>query len=210
MQESCKPELVVNRQSKKAMVVVCHPDPHSFNHALANEVQKAWSEAGFDVRLRDLYVEGFDPIITAAEARGARSLDPTVTEHIQELLTSGLLAVVHPNCWGAPPAMMKGWIDRVFAPQVAYTFPKGEDTGDEPIGLLATRAALVLNTGNTLPDREREHFGDPLERMWQQCILAYCGVPKVERRLFGVVATSTAADRDAWLAEARQLAHDLC
>ena len=79
MQESCKPELVVNRRSKKAMVVVCHPDPHSFNHALANEVQKAWSEAGSDVRLRDLYVEGFDPIITAAEVRGARSLDPVVT-----------------------------------------------------------------------------------------------------------------------------------
>jgi len=42
------------------MVVICHPDPHSFNHALTNEVQEAWSEAGFDVRLRDLYVEGFD------------------------------------------------------------------------------------------------------------------------------------------------------
>jgi putative NADPH-quinone reductase len=81
-----------------------------------------------------------------------------VTEHIQELLTSGLLAVVHPNCWGAPPAMMKEWIDRVFASQVAYTFPKGEDTGDEPIGLLATRAALVLNTGTTLPDRGTRAF----------------------------------------------------
>jgi len=85
------------------MVVVCHTDSHSFNHALANEVQTAWSEAGFDVRLRDLYVEGFDPIITAAEVRGVRSLDPVVTEHIQQLLTSGLLALVHPNCWGAPP-----------------------------------------------------------------------------------------------------------
>ena len=74
MQESCKPELVVNRQSKKAMVVVCHPDPHSFNHALANEVQKAWSEAGFDVRLRDLYVEGFDPIITPRLAALGRSI----------------------------------------------------------------------------------------------------------------------------------------
>lgn len=94
MQESCKPELVVNRRSDKAMVVICHPDPHSFNHALTNEVQEAWSEAGFNVTLRDLYLEGCNPIITAAEARGARSLDPLVTEHIQELL--GLLAVVHP------------------------------------------------------------------------------------------------------------------
>jgi putative NADPH-quinone reductase len=61
------------------MVVICHPDPHSFNHALTNEVQEAWSEAGFNVTLRDLYLEGCNPIITAAEARGARSLDPLVT-----------------------------------------------------------------------------------------------------------------------------------
>lgn len=79
MQESCKPELVVNGRSDKAMVVICHPDPHSFNHALTNEVQEAWSEAGFNVTLRDLYLEGCNPIITAAEARGARSLDPLVT-----------------------------------------------------------------------------------------------------------------------------------
>ena len=46
--------------------------------------------------------------------------------------------------------MMKGWIDRVFAPEAAYTFAKGNDQGDEPIGLLITRAALVLNTGNTV------------------------------------------------------------
>ena len=87
VQESCKPELVVNRRSDKAMVVICHPDPHSFNHALANEVQEAWSKADFNVTLRDLYLEGFNPIITAAEARGARSLDPLVAEHIQELLS---------------------------------------------------------------------------------------------------------------------------
>lgn len=79
MRESCKPELVVNGRSDKAMVVICHPDPHSFNHALTNEVQEAWSEAGFNVTLRDLYLEGCNPIITAAEARGARSLDPLVT-----------------------------------------------------------------------------------------------------------------------------------
>ncbi len=59
---------------------------------------------------------------------------------------------------------MKGWIDRVFAPNAAYAFEKGEDAGDVPVGLLSTRAALILNTGNTVPDREQSLFGDPLDR----------------------------------------------
>jgi len=101
---------------------------------------------------------------------------------------------------------MKGWIDRVFAPNAAYTFAKGSDAGDEPIGLLRTRAALVINTGNTPASREQAVFGDPLERIWRDCVLQYCGVPHVIRSLFGVVATSTADERERWLTEARSLA----
>ena len=65
---------------------------------------------------------------------------------------------------------MKGWIDRVFALDAAYGFIKGSDQGDVPVGLLATKAALVINTGNTPLEREREAFGDPLERMWRDCM----------------------------------------
>lgn len=143
------------------------------------------------MRFHDLVEEGFDPRLTAAEARGQASVDPLVLEHITDLRDSDLLAVVHPNCWGAPPAIMKGWIDRVFAPNAAYGFAKGEDQGDAPVGLLTTKVALVINTGNTPLNREREAFGDPLERMWRDCVLGYCGVGAVIRSLFGVVATTS-------------------
>jgi putative NADPH-quinone reductase len=133
-------------------------------------------------------------------------MDPLVRTHIAQLRASDLLAVVHPNCWGAPPAIMKGWIDRVFEPNAAYAFAKGADQGDIPLGLLTTKVALVVNTGNTPPDRERAVFGDPLERMWRDCVLRYCGVQHVMRSLFGVVATSSADERRGWLAEAASLA----
>jgi putative NADPH-quinone reductase len=162
--------------------------------------------AGCQVRFHDLVEEGFDPRLTAAEARGQATADPLVRQHITELRDSDLLAVVHPNCWGAPPAIVKGWIDRVFAPDAAYGFIKGVDQGDVPVGLLATKAALVINTGNTPLDREREAFGDPLERMWRDCILHYCGVGEVMRALFGVVATSSEDERRRWLLEAATLA----
>jgi putative NADPH-quinone reductase len=192
----------------KALIVVGHPDAASFNHALAVAVRSAWRAAGCEVRFHDLVAEDFDPRLSAAEARGQPTTDPLVQTHIDELRASDLLAVIHPNCWGAPPAIVKGWIDRVFAPDAAYGFAKGTDQGDVPVGLLTTKVALILNTGNTPADREREVFGDPLERLWRDCVLGYCGVGRVVRALFGVVATSTAEQRAAWLDEATRLAAD--
>ncbi len=196
----------------KALIVLGHPAPFSLNHALADAIASTWRDAGCEVTYHDLTAEGFDPRLTADEVRGKPSMDPLVQTHISELRASELLAVIHPNCWGAPPAIMKGWIDRVFAPNAAYTFAKGADAGDEPIGLLRTRAALVINTGNTPASREQTVFGDPLERIWRDCVLRYCGIQHVIRSLFGVVATSGPDQRERWLAEAKGLArqaHDL-
>jgi NAD(P)H dehydrogenase (quinone) len=195
-------------RNMKALVVVGHPVPGSFNHALADTIRQTWATLGCDVTFHDLAAIGFDPRMTATEAREAKTDDPLVRRYIDELCAADLLAVVHPNCWGAPPAIMKGWIDRVFAANAAYGFEKGTDQGDMPIGLLRTKAALVINTGNTPLDREVNHFHDPLDHIWRNCILGYCGVQNITRKLFGVIATSTDEDRRQWLAETANLATD--
>jgi NAD(P)H dehydrogenase (quinone) len=156
--------------------------------------------AGADAELVDLHADGFDPRLTTDEARGHPTRDPLVARYIAALREADLLAVVHPNCWGSPPALMKGWMDRTFAPGAAHAFAKGVDAGDAPAGLLRARAALVRNTSNTTAEREASHFDDPLERIWSDCLLGYCGVPRIERRVFRVVATSTAHERADWLA----------
>jgi putative NADPH-quinone reductase len=66
----------------------------------------------------------------------------------------------------------------------------------------------VFNTGNTPLEREQEHFGDPLERIWTRCIFNFCGVEDVRRRLFGVVATSSEAQLRDWLADVAKMARD--
>jgi NAD(P)H dehydrogenase (quinone) len=198
--------VMVDNKSMNALIVVGHPAPCRLNHALAAEIASTWRSLGCEVVCHDLAAEGFDPRLTADEARGNPTEDPLVQAYIMELRASDLLAVIHPNCWGAPPAIMKGWIDRVFAPNAAYTFAKGTDAGEEPVGLLRARAALVINTGNTPAAREQSVFGDPLERIWRDCVLRYCGVQHVIRSLFGVVATSTPDERERWLGEVRSLA----
>ena len=117
------------------------------------------------------------------------------------------IIIVHPNWWGMPPAILKGWIDRVLRMEVAYRFAANDKGEGVPVGLLKARAAIVFNTANTPEDRERAVFGDPLETLWKKCIFDLCGVKNVQRRTFAVVVTSTPEHRAQWLADVRELVH---
>lgn len=188
-------------------IILGHPDPKSFNHAIAATAAQTLAGLGYEVRLHDLCAEGFDPVLPAAEiARGA-VLPPLVERHCKEIREAEGLVLVHPNWWGMPPAVMKGWIDRVLRPGVAYEFLPGDGGEGVPVGLLKPMTALVLNTSNTPAERERAVFGDPLERIWRDCVLGFCGVRTVERRVFGVVCTSSPEERAAWLHEVADTVH---
>ncbi len=181
------------------LIVLAHPDAGSFNHAIAQAAAAALAALGHHVVAHDLYAEGFDPLITAAEIPKGAVLTPEVARHCAELAAADGIVIVHPNWWGQPPAILKGWIDRVIRPGVAYEFREGDGGEGVPVGLLRARAALVLNTANTPRQRELAAFGDPLEALWKRCIFDLCGVTRVERRTFEVVVTSTPAQRAAWL-----------
>jgi putative NADPH-quinone reductase len=118
------------------------------------------------------------------------------------------IVIVHPNWWGQPPAILKGWIDRVFRPGVAYRFEEGDGGEGVPIGLLNASAAIVINTSNTPATREQAAFGDPLEAIWRECIFDLCGVKNFHRRMFSVVVTSTMEQRRCWIEEAKMLCRD--
>jgi NAD(P)H dehydrogenase (quinone) len=175
----------------KILVVLGHPLPGSFNHALAQTVVATLAESGHDVVFHDLHAEGFDPLMTAAEIPTNGPLTPEIARHCEELATAEGIVVVHPNWWGQPPAILKGWIDRVVRPEVAYRFLEGDSGEGVPEGLLKAKTAVVLNTSNTEAGRELAVFGDPLETLWKNCVFGFCGVEDVRRRNFGVVVTST-------------------
>jgi putative NADPH-quinone reductase len=94
---------------------------------------------------------------------------------------------------------LKGWVDRVIRPGVAYEFTEGDSGEGIPNGLLRAGAALVFNTSNTKSEREEEAFGDPLETIWKNCIFGLCGVDNFHRRMFNVIVTSTEDQRRDWL-----------
>jgi putative NADPH-quinone reductase len=180
-------------------VILAHPDLQSFNHAIAGTAAARLRRNGHSVSYHDLYAERFDPLLPSREFPDGALLPPEVAKHCDEIASADGIVIIHPNWWGQPPAILKGWVDRVVRPGVAYRFLEGDQGEGVPVGLLKAKAAIVFNTANTPADRERDVFGDPLQRIWKHCIFDLCGVPAFHREMFTVVVTSTDEQRRGWL-----------
>jgi putative NADPH-quinone reductase len=185
-------------------VILAHPDPKSFNHAIAKTAVEAIKANGHKVFYHDLYQEKFDPLLQTSEIAEDAELPSIIKQHCEEIAVADGIVIIHPNWWGQPPAILKGWIDRVIRPGVAYEFLEGDSGEGIPKGLLKAKTALVYNTSNTQTQREKDVFGDPLETIWKNCIFGLCGVTNFHRRMFNVLVTSTNKQRKNWLDSVRQ------
>ncbi|WP_127112298.1 NAD(P)H-dependent oxidoreductase [Shimia sediminis] len=101
----------------RCLVVLAHPLPQSLNAENARVAVAALEEAGHEVRLLDLYAEGFDPVLRPQERAVYYTSD---FEDHAGLQDADALVLVFPTWWFALPAILKGWIDRSFLPGVAY------------------------------------------------------------------------------------------
>lgn len=191
-----------------ALLVIANPNAASFSHAMANVAEEVLSKSGCTIFRHDLYSEQFNPVQPTGEALNTISEDLLVEQHCSELRSADLILIFHPNWWSQPPAILKGWIDRVFRLNTAYTYPEGVGYEGTPIGLLKARRALVFNSSNTPFEREVSVFGDPLDSLWRRSVFMLCGVSSVVRRMYGPVAGSTPRQREEWLDEVDALVHD--
>ncbi len=185
-------------------VILAHPAPGSFNYAIAQVAVETIKANGHTVFYHDLYQEKFDPLLHCREIDKDAVLPQTIALHCEEIAAADGIVIIHPNWWGQPPAILKGWVDRVIRPGVAYEFLEGDAGEGIPKGLLKAKAALVFNTSNTEAQREINIFGDPLETIWKNCIFGLCSITNFHRRMFNVVVTSTDVQRRNWLNFVRQ------
>lgn len=113
----------------RVLVIYAHPVPDSFCAALRDRTVSTLQGRGWDVRLIDLYAEGFDPVMPCEERRkyndGAPE-DPLLRRHGDDLAWAEALVFVYPTWWYGLPAMLKGWLDRVWATNIAFSLPSGD------------------------------------------------------------------------------------
>lgn len=189
----------------KLLVITATPSVTNFNYAIADRAVTYLREQGHEVFFHDLYREKFPPILESEEISKDAGLDSLVAGHCEELTAADGVIIVHPNWWGQPPAILKGWIDRVIRPGTAYLCEGKPGEVGEVIGLLAGKFGVVFTTGDTDTERETSYFMDPLETLWKNCIFGFCGVEKFTRRHFNIILTSSAAQRKNWLEEVDEI-----
>jgi len=185
----------------KVSVILAHPDPLSFNHAIAETTVATLKKNGHDVFYHDLYKEKFDPLLPKEEIPKDVPLPSEIETHCKEAAEADGFVIIHPNWWGMPPAILTGWVDRIMRPGTAYEFLENDNGEGVPNGLLHAQKAIIFNTSNTETERELKVFLDPLETIWKNCIFKLCGVHNFHRKMFNIIVTSTKKQREHWLEE---------
>ena len=155
----------------KFIIILAHPDKNSLNHFIADEIKSLLKNYKHKVILHDLYVEGFNPVMSYPEYKQKFPLDDLTQKHIKDVESSDGVIFIHPDWWGQTPAILKGWIDRVFRQGVAYDYEGEEFEEKEMIGLLEEHLFWTFITTNADSDSP----GFILPKIWRHSIINYCG-----------------------------------
>jgi len=201
-----------------ALVVLAHPEPSSFAAALAHCAVAALEDGGWTVTLADLYAEGFDPVLSARDftdraiprrlqpmdeqlhAADGGTFAPDLARHVELFTAADLVILVSPMWWFSVSAMLKGWIDRVFANGIAYRYP------DVPAwsGFLGSKRGMLVMTSSYEPEQFRgDRVGD-LDRVLHPLMygtLAYTGMQVLDPFVAYAADSVDDATRARYLAE---------
>ncbi|MEM6381800.1 MAG: NAD(P)H-dependent oxidoreductase [Pseudomonadota bacterium] len=114
----------------KALIVYCHPSASSFNHAVLETVLSELREQSIEHRVIDLYAEKFDPRLTLedwTEYEDTAVNTDRIAQHVESLRWCDSLIFIYPTWWFGQPAILKGWLDRVLVPGVAFNMPTDQN-----------------------------------------------------------------------------------
>jgi NAD(P)H dehydrogenase (quinone) len=190
---------------KKILVILGQPQRHSYGGALAQAYVAGAREAGAEVRETYLGDLKFNPIATISLANLA-GLEPDLVQAQEAITWADHLVFVYPIWWGTIPALLKGFIERIFLPGFAVNFHENDPFWDK---LLAGRSARLIVTLNTPSWYYRWVLGQPGHRTMKNTILEFCGIKPVRITEIGPMRNSTDAKRQKWLEKVKALGRGL-
>ena len=186
------------------LIIYGHPNPASFNHAIKETLVKTPKDKGKNVRLRDIYAMRFDPVLKAddfemfLQERTPRDIE-IEQEHVR---WADVLVFVYPVWWAGMPAMIRGYIDRVFIKGFAYDY-----TPEGPVGLMKGKKVYIINTmGAPVTAYESSGVFKAMELLSDREVFGFCGLEVLGHKYFGSVPTVTDEDRKTMLVEVQSIA----
>lgn len=159
--------------TRRVVLVYAHPLTDALIPAARDACVDGLRAAGHQVRVTDLYAEGFNPVMSASERRTHRDpgVGPDLERYAEDLRWCDTLILVYPTWWSAQPAIMKGWIDRVWTSGVAWELPEG---ANRLRPLLRHITRLVVITSHGSPKRVNMVQGEAGKRIALRSIRVLC------------------------------------
>lgn len=181
------------------LIVYSHPNPNSFCHAILETAVKILQSKGHEVVIRDPYALDFDPVLKGSDFAGFQSGNiPSDIKAEQEKISGAeVITFIYPIWWTGLPAMLKGYIDRVFSLDFAYAVGEWG-----PVGLLTEKKAIIFNsTGAAKEIYDESGMFDAIKKTSDTGILNFCGVRILEHKFFTSVPSTNDATRKGYLSE---------
>lgn len=179
----------------KKLIILGHPAQESFCKSIAETYLATAKQMGQEVELLNLALLKFDPILHEGYKR-VQELEPDL-EHAKHLISwADHLVWVYPNWWGAMPALMKGFIDRVFIPGYAFKYRQNSSLWDK---LLTGKSAHLYVTMDSPPWYYNWVTKMPGHNQMKRAILEFCGISPIKITNFGPLKGSSDSQRKKWL-----------
>src|SRR5690606_9805111 len=192
----------------KTLIVIAHPDPNSFNQAIKTHLVAALNEQNHWVKVRDLYALKFNPVLSLDELKRYESQEGEVPIDVKaeqdEILWADHLIFIYPTWWWSMPAVMKGYIDRVFVPGFAF------EVGDKGIeGLLEGKTAWIIQTTGSDQDYIEENGLDKMVKTPIEIgLFNFCGIDVVDHQILAGVPFVTDGEREEMLEGLKEAARE--
>ena len=183
------------------LIINGHPNKESFNSALVNAYQEGAIRSGTPVDVITIAELNFNPNLQYAYTR-RMELEPDLLSSLQKIKKADHLVWIHPVWWGGLPAIMKGFIDRLFLPGIAFKYRENSLWWDK---LLAGKTGRIITTLDQPGWYYRIFYGNPSVNQLKKSTLEFCGIKPVGVTYVGIIKTSEARQREQWINKIYQL-----
>ena len=187
----------------KYLILYAHPNPRSFNHAICEAVCYELAKSGAAVSVRDLYALNFNPVLSADDLAGMMQgqLQPEVRSEQEHISSADIIIVIYPLWWAGMPAILKGYIDRVFTEGFAYRI-----VGPDIEGLLKNKKVLLITTTGAPKDMyEASGMFKSMAQTTGEGIFQFTGMELIGHKYLCAIPYITDEERKKMLEELREL-----
>jgi NAD(P)H dehydrogenase (quinone) len=190
----------------KHLIIYAHPHEHSLNAYFKNTVAARLLQQNHEVEIRDLYQLGFNPVLSLDDLAGQRQgvVAADVQQEQQFITWADCITIIHPIWWTGLPAMMKGYIDRVFSYGFAYSYEQGVQRG-----LLPNKQAVIINShGKSNAEYNAMGMDKAFSLTLDRGIYLYCGFEIKKHFFFDKADRTTPAAIEEWTREINAVYED--